>query len=280
MKLGPLAVAVFAALCTTFSHAQDLKLPSLSPSCSIVQEFSVSKIEINYSRPSMRGRTVFGDLVPFGTVWRTGANAATKITFGEDVLVAGTAVKAGTYSLYSIPGTTEWEIILNKTTGGWKAGGFDTKDDVARVRVKPSALPQRVETFTIDVSDVMFSSCSINLLWENTAVRIPVTATNGEQLVTNIEKAINEPNIPYFQAANYYYQTDQHLDKALDYCSKAVEKNPKAYWITMLKARIAAKLGKKDVARDAAQQTITIAKGTPGEAEYTKFAQDLLATLN
>lgn len=271
-------LALIIALATTLT-AQDLKLPALSPTCTISQEFSTSKIDITYSRPSMRGRKVFGDLVPFGTVWRTGANAATKITFGEEVEIGGTKIPAGTYSFYSVPGQSEWEIIINKNTGNWGAMGYDTKDDVARLKVKPTTVSSPVETFTISIANITFSSCTIDLVWENTHVSVPVKANNQERIATNIDKAITAPNIPYYQAASYYYETNQNLDKALQYTTMATEKNPKAYWMFMLKARIAAKLGKNDVAREAANKTMEVAKGTPSEAEYNKYAQDLLNSL-
>jgi hypothetical protein len=277
MKLFAL-LAAFAVAFTSLT-AQELKLPALSPTSTITQEFSTSKIEITYSRPSMRGRKVFGDLVPFGSVWRTGANAATKITFGEEVEIGGTKIPAGSYSFYSIPGQNEWEIIINKNTGNWGAMGYDTKDDVVRVKVKSTTLSQATETFTMWVSNITFSSCSIDLAWENTMVSVPVKANNQERLTANIDKAINNPNIPYQQAATYYFETNQQLDKALDYATKAADKNPKAYWLFMLKARIAAKLGNKSVATEAANKTIEVAKGTPGEAEYTKAAQELLTSL-
>lgn len=237
-------------------------------------------MEIVYSRPSARGRLVFGDLVPFGQVWRTGANAATKVTFGEDVELGGTTVKAGTYSFYSVPGANEWEIILNKNTGNWGAMGYDTKDDVVRFKVRPSVLPSSVETFTISVSNIKFSSCTIDLAWERTHVSVPVIANNQERIKTSIDKAINTPSIPYQQAATYYFETNQNLELALDYATKATEKNPKAYWLYMLKARIAKNLGKNDMAREAANKTIEVAKGTPNEAEYVRNAQDLIKTLN
>ncbi len=277
MKLFAL-LAAFAVALTSLT-AQELKLPALSPTSTITQEFSTSKIEIVYSRPSMRGRKVFGDLVPFGSVWRTGANAATKITFGEEVEIGGTKVPAGSYSFYTVPGTSEWEVIINKNTGNWGAMGYDTKDDVVRLKVKASSMPQKMETFTMWIGNITFSSCTIELGWENTMISVPVKANNQERLNASIDKAINNPNIPYQQAATYYFETNQNLDKALEYATKAADKNPKAYWLYMLKARIAAKLGNKSVATEAANKTIEVAKGTPGEAEYTKAAQELIATL-
>lgn len=277
--MKPLALIFAIVLLTSALNAQELKLPALSPSSTIIQDISTSKIEITYSRPSMRGRTIFGDVVPFGSVWRTGANSATKVTFGEDVRIGGTAIKAGSYSLYTIPGKDEWEVIINKNTGNWGANGYDTNDDVVRMKVRPTTLINAVETFTISIGSITFSSCTIDLAWEKTHVSVPVVITNQERLLTSIDKAINNPTIPYQPAAAYLYETNQQLDKALDYATKAAEKNPKAYWIQLLRGRIAAKLGKNDVARDAAQKTMELAKGTSAEAEYTKNATDLLNTL-
>jgi hypothetical protein len=258
---------------------QELKLPSLSPSSTITQEFSTSKIEISYSRPSMRGRKVFGDLVPFGSVWRTGANAATKITFGEDVQIGGRTIKPGTYSLYTVPGATEFEVIINSATGSWIPGGFPKSEDVVRLTVPVKTLDRDVETFTLQFSNISYSACTIDIMWERTMVSVPVLVSNQDRLVKAIDRAITNPNIPYQQAATYLYESGQELDKALEYAGKALERNPNAYWLAMLKARIAAKLGRNDVAREAANKTIELVRGTGAQAEYTKSAQDLINTL-
>ena len=261
------------------TFAQPLVLPALSPTSTLTQAFSTSKIEISYSRPSMRGRTIFGDLVPFGKVWRTGANAATKITLEEAMVIGGSTIAPGTYSFYTVPGESEWEIILNKNTGNWGAYGYSKTDDVARFVVKPTKLPSSVETFTISITDITFSSCNIELQWENTRVVVPVVCNNADRLATAIDKAVNNPSIPYQQAATYFNETNQHLDKALEYVSKALDQNPKAYWNFMLKARIAAKLGKKDVAKTAAEQAMNAAKGTDAEGEYAAMAKALIESL-
>ena len=143
MRKLALAFLIVATSFTTSSAQQPLKLPALSPAANISQEFSTSKIEISYSRPSMRGRKIFGDVVAYNNVWRTGANGATRIKFGEDVKVAGKDVKAGEYAIYTIPGKEQWEVILNKGVGNWGAMGYDTKDDVARFMVKPQTLQLR-----------------------------------------------------------------------------------------------------------------------------------------
>lgn len=260
-------------------QAQQLKLPALSPTATITQAFSTSEIEISYSRPSMRGRVIFGDLVPYGKVWRTGANAATKVTFGEEVEIGGSKIQPGTYSMYTVPGATEWEVIFNRNTGNWGAYGYSKDDDVARFKVKPSTLVTPVETFTIAITSITFASCNIELSWERTKVIIPVIAHNQERLNKQIEQAINNPSIPYHQAATYYFETNQNLDKALEYATKAGEANPKAYWVFMLKARIAAKLGDKETARESVATAINVAKGSADEAGYAKMGKEILDSL-
>lgn len=271
-----LSFILLFALLTSGVYAQDLKLPALSPTSKLTQEFSTSSIEISYSRPSMRGRKIFGELVAFGNVWRTGANSATKVKFGEDVTVGGQAVKAGEYAIYTIPGAAEWEIILNKGVGNWGNAGYDKADDVARFKIAPKALDKNVQTFTINIGNITYSSCNLELMWEKTKVIIPVKANNEERLSASIDKAINNPNIPYFQAANYYFETDQNLDKAIVYVDKALEANPKAFWMWSLKARIAQKMGKKDDAINAANKAMEVAKGSAFEAEYVNNMTKLI----
>lgn len=271
-----LSFILLSTLLTSGVYAQDLKLPALSPTSKLTQEFSTSNIEISYSRPSMRGRKIFGELVAFGNVWRTGANSATKVKFGEDVTVGGQAIKAGEYALYTIPGVAEWEIILNKGVGNWGNAGYDKADDVARFKIAPKALDKNVQTFTINIGNITYSSCNIELMWEKTKIIIPVKANNEERLSASIDKAINNPNIPYFQAANYYFETDQNLDKAIVYVDKALEANPKAFWMWSLKARIAQKMGKKDDAINAANKAMEVAKGSAFEAEYVNNMTKLI----
>ncbi|OSZ79601.1 hypothetical protein CAP35_06670 [Chitinophagaceae bacterium IBVUCB1] len=271
-----LSLLAIAALLSVSVQAQELKLPSLSPTSKLTQEFSTSSIEVSYSRPSMRGRKIFGELVAFGNVWRTGANSATKVKFGEEVTIGGQTLKAGEYALYTIPGATEWEIILNKGVGNWGNAGYDKADDVARFKVAPKALDKNVQTFTINISNITYSTCNIELTWEKTKVIIPVKANNEERLNASIDKSINNPTIPYYQAANYYYETNQHLDKATIYVDKALEANPKAFWMWSLKARIAQKMGNKDAAIAAANKAMEAAKGSAFEAEYVNNMTKLI----
>lgn len=278
MKYITLALALVASIATT-SFGQGLKLPAMSPNAKITQGFSTSEMVIEYSRPSARGRKIFGGLVANGEVWRTGANGATRVTFGEDVTVGGKAVSAGTYALYTIPNATEWEVILNKGVGNWGAGGYKVEDDIARFKVKPTKISNATETFTISIDDITFNTCNIALKWENTKVIIPVVANNAERINKDIVKAVEQPAIPYYQAASYYYETNQNLDKALEYATKAANERNDAFWMWHLKAKIAQKLGKKDVAIEAAKRAIEISKGGPYEAEQKRVNEEIINKL-
>lgn len=276
MKRLILSAMLVLAAAATYAQGQ-LKLPALSPNAKISQDFSTSNIEISYSRPSMRGRKVFGDIVPYGKVWRTGANAATKIKLGEDMEIAGQKVKAGEYSLYTIPGRDKWEVVLNTASGSWTAEGFPRENDVARFNVKPSSIDGDCQTFTILITDITFTTCKIEIIWERTRIVLPVTAKNTERIETNIETVLNTPpTVPYFQAANYYYETGKKLDIAKTYVDKAVEKEPKAYYMWYLKARIEKKLGNKEDAIAAAKKSMDLAKGTPNENEYARNNQKII----
>lgn len=260
-------------------NAQELKLPQPSPLSTVNQEFSTSNIEIAYSRPSARGRKIFGDLVPYGKVWRTGANATTKITFGEDVNIKGTEIKAGTYALYSIPGEKEWEFIINKGVGNWGASGLKKEEDVLRFKATPIKNTNKVETFTIYVDNITINSCEVVLMWENILVKFKVKADNDKRITDYFEKSINNPKIPYQQAANYYLETGKNLDKAAIYADKAIEANPSAFWLYWLKARIHQKQGDKAAAIAAAQKTAEMAKGTHYEDEYRRNAESLIKSM-
>ena len=269
--------ALFIALLIAGSAQGQLKLPALSPTAKITQDFSTSSIEISYSRPSMRGRKIFGDVVPYGKVWRTGANAATKIKIGEDLEIAGHKLKAGEYAVYTIPNKDKWEIIFNTGIGNWGTDGYGTENDVARFTVKPSSIDGNCQTFTILITDITFTTCKIEMVWERTKIVLPVVAHNEENIATNIDKVINHPaQPPYFQAANYYFETDQKMDVALSYVNKSLEDNPKAFYMWYLKARIEKKLGNKEEAIAAAKKSMETAKGSANENEYMHNNQKLL----
>ncbi len=268
---------VSALSATTLVNAQALKVPAPSPLCTIKQAFALSEISIEYSRPAAKGRVVYGDLVPFGKVWRTGANGSTKIYFGEDVKIEGIAVASGTYALYSVPNKDSWEIMLYKDlTLGGNVAEYKKENEVARFTVKAKAIGEKFESFTIDVADITATSANIQLSWENTRVQFNVTADIDSKIMKNIESAVINDNRPYYQAASYYYETNKDLIKALEWVDKAIAQNPKAYWIVLLKAKIQAKQGDKKGAVATANQVVTLA--TEGKNDdYVKMAQKLIA---
>ena len=280
MKQLFLSVLFVATSLATYAQSS-LKLPALSPTAKISQDFSVSNIEISYSRPSMRGRKIFGDLVPYGKVWRTGANSATKLKIGEDMEINGQKIKAGEYALYTIPDKDSWRIILNTGVGNWGAEGYSSENDVAHFTVKPGKLEEDVQTFSINITDITFNTCKIELVWERTKVVLSVVANNGDAVAANIDKAINHPpTIPYFQVANYYYETNQNTDMANSYVNKALEQDPKAYYMWYLKARIEKRLGHNDEAIAAAKKSMELAAGTAFEGDYIHNNTVLIDEIN
>ncbi len=258
--------------------AQELKTPAASPTQTIKQDFALSSIEIVYSRPSMKGRTIFGELVPFGKPWRTGANNATKITFGEDVKVGGVAVKAGSYALYTIPGPAEWEVILNKGIGNWGVFGYNVADDVAKFKVKPMDVGFSTETFSMQIGAVTSNSADIMLWWDQTAIMFTVTADIDNKIMADIDKAMNIDSKPYFAAAGYYFENGKDLNKALAWVNKAVEASPNAYWVMLLKAKIQQKMGDKAGAKISSMASLQMAK-TQGNPDYVALNEKLLKSL-
>lgn len=279
MYLKKIATLAFACLCFVQIQAQSLKTPAPSPSCTVKQAFGLSDISIEYSRPSAKGRVVFGNVVPYGEIWRTGANGSTLLTFGDDVTIEGKAVKAGTYSLYSIPGKESWEVMLNTDlTLGGNVGAYDKTKEVARFTVKAQSLNDMVETFTINVADISANAGEIELTWEKTKVSFRVETEIDAKIMANIEKAVIQDNKPYFQAARYYYENNKDMNLALEWVSKAVDANPGAYWVLMLKANIQYKLNDMKGAKETANKVVEIATAD-GDNAYVRQGKELLAKI-
>src|SRR5688572_3133811 len=171
--------------------AQGLRTPPPSTAQSVKQEFALSSVELSYSRPSMRDRKIFGDLVPYGKVWRTGANAATTITFGEEVQIGGKKVPAGKYGLLTIPDEQEWTVIFSKQLDVTSPSAYKQDQDVVRVQAKPSQLPFNVETFTIMFDEVKPSSMDLLLLWDNVALPVPITVDVDTRVMGQINNLMN-----------------------------------------------------------------------------------------
>jgi tetratricopeptide (TPR) repeat protein len=229
----------------------------------------------------MRGRRIFGDVVAYGRPWRTGANAPTKIKFGEEVEIGEYRLKPGEYMMYAIPNRERWEIVFNTGAGKWSANGFPREDDVARVTVRSSAMATECQTFTIQVSDIAYNTCKLELLWDRTKIVIPIAAMNTSAIEASIDKSVNSaPTIPYFQAALYYFESNKKIDLAHTYVNRALEQEPKAFYIWYLKARIEKKLGNKEDAVIAAKKSMELARGNANEYEYIHNNQKLIDELN
>lgn len=240
------------------TFAQGIKMPSPSPAQSIKQDFSLSSVEVKYSRPVIKGRKIFGDVVPFGKLWRTGANSPTSITLGEDVKIAGQALKAGTYQLLTIPSQFSWEIIFNTGTNG--VFNYKPEEDVLKVKIATSVLSQSVESFTVQFANVTSNKMDLVLSWEKASVAIPIETDIDSKISASIDKAMAIDTKPYFESASYYFETGRDLKKALEWVSKAIEGNSSAYWIWHLQAKIQAKAGDKIAAKASAEKSMALAK--------------------
>lgn len=253
-----------------------LKVPAPSPTGTIKQSVALSEISIEYSRPSVKDRVIYGDLVPFGKLWRTGANASTKITFGEDVKIEGNVVPAGTYALYTIPDKDEWTMILNKNLTLWGSDGYKQEEDQLRFKGKSTPLANKVETMTFNIGDITSTSAVISLDWEQTRVSFTVNVEIDAKVMKNIETTLAADKRPYYQAASYYYENGKDLKQAQTWAAKAFENNPKAYWALLLKAKIEAKQNNKMSSNTDAQKVITMAKEDKND-DYVKQAEKLIA---
>ena len=270
-----------AILLSSYSFGQ-VQLPQPSPTATLAQNFGIGKITLVYSRPSIRGRTLFADnsdLAPLGKMWRTGANAATRLTFSDNVNFGGKDLDTGSYVLYTIPGKTEWEIILNKGVNNSGLDGYKESEDVTRFKVPVVNLPgMGVETFTMEFTNLKPESCNLMLLWGNTMVSVPITTKVMDRIRTQIENALQGNDKPYWQAANFYYTYDKNYSKALENVNHAIENNQDAYYMYMMKARIQKELGDKTGAKASAEKCVQLATADKND-DYIKQGNDFLKTL-
>lgn len=249
-------------------------MPAPSSTQTIKQDFGLSVIEITYSRPNAKGRGIYGELVPWNKLWRTGANAATRIVFKDPVEIGGKKIDSGTYVIYTIPNQDYWEIILNKGINNWGTEGYKEADDICRFKIEPVRMRTKLETFTIQIANVKAESCELLLMWEKTSVPIPINTNIREKIKARIDAAMLTDIKPYWQAAQYYYEYDQNLNKALENCTKAIEGNDKAYWIWIYKAKIQKDLGDNKGALSSSKRSLDLAKEAKNE-DYIKLNNDL-----
>jgi len=269
---------LFIAAVSSLASVAQVKMPAPSPTQTIKQDFAMGSIELTYSRPNAKGRKIYGDLVPYNKLWRTGANAATRIAFTDAVELAGKKVDTGTYVLYTIPGVDSWEIILNKGLANWGIEGYKETEDVIRFKVEPTKSKGHVETLTMQFVNIKPQSCELHIMWEKTTVSIPVTSNIKERLKAQVEAAMQTDKKPYWQAAQFYNEYEGNLTKALDNCNKAIEATNKPYWIWLYKAKIQKEMGDKAGARASAQKSLELSKEAKNE-DYVKMNEELLRKL-
>jgi hypothetical protein len=234
------------------AFSQDLNFPTLSPASKISQEIGLTEINLSYARPGAKGRVIFGGLVPYGEIWRTGANASTQLTFTEDVKVGGNDLPAGTYALYTIPNEKTWTIIIHKNIRMRSLAGdvYKQENDAFRFEVPSINNPVTVETFTIQFTDITTESCNLTLSWANTMVKIPIEVMVDSKIIAQLEEMLKDPEKvnarTYFRSAEYFYHNDKDLNKALEWSNKSLELSPKNPMFGLLKAKILSGLGKTD----------------------------------
>jgi hypothetical protein len=261
-----------ASVSTLCAEEKQIQFPAPSQHATITQRVGLTDVSIDYSRPDMHGREIFGGLVPYDKVWRTGANQPTKIKFSDAVKIEGKDVPAGEYAFYTIPGKDEWTIILSKNTKLWGAYGYKPDADEMRVKVKPVALTEPVETFTISIGDLKDDAATIVLEWDKTRVPVQLMTNAVEKVNAQITDALKDPGSLkptfYYQAAGFYYDHDKDLNQAEKWVDTAIaqQKEPR-YFMYYKKAQIEAKLGKKDQAKAAAEEAIRLLKSAPDPDE-------------
>ncbi len=268
-------------IATCLYTGAQVSLPAPSSAQTIIQDFGMGKIELTYSRPSIKGRKLFmdnSDLAPLGKLWRTGANAPTRLHFSDFVNMGGKDLDSGSYVLYTIPGKTEWEIILNKGINNWGTEGYKENEDVVRFKVPVSEATPSAETFTMQFANITPESCDLYIRWGITLVKVPVTTKIKERLRAQIETALQGDKKPYQQAANFYFEWDKDYAKALDNVNKGIDENKNAFWLYLLKAKIQKAAGDKRGAEQNAEKCIELATAAKND-DYVKQASDLIKSL-
>ncbi len=272
------------AILTAYSVQAQLRMPAGSPTFELKGTVGLADVKVVYSRPSAKGRKVFGRLVPFGEVWRTGANASTKISFSQDVKIEGNPVPAGEYALYSIPGENEWTIILSKNLTWWGSLGYDAAEDFLRFTVPTKHPSSHYETFTVSFSDFKMNSAKLNMKWEKTKAVFTIENDAEAQVMAYIKEHLIDGNTAkdtdYFQAATFYYDAHKDDQKALAWSKKAIEisGDNKKYWEIHLKAKILARLGYNEDAAAAAKESKKLAEAG-GNPDYVRLNTQLINSL-
>jgi hypothetical protein len=263
------------------AQQQGIAMPAASPLATVTQKIGLTDVTVTYSRPSMKGRSVYGgDIVPFGKVWRTGANNSTTLNFSDEVTIQGNKVPAGEYALLSIPGQNEWTIILYKDTKlGGNVAQYKQENDQLRFTVKPQTNPRTVESFTINFANLKMNAADLEIMWDKTIASFTIEAEVDSKVMSQIqERVVNGKDVPaglYAAAANYYYDNDKDMKQALDWMKKANANDPK-FWNLHAQAKIQAKMKDYKGAVKTAEQSMAMAKEAKNE-DYVRMNEKAIA---
>jgi hypothetical protein len=276
-----LSAALLCGAGAAQAQQQGIAMPAASPAASVTQKVGLADVTVDYSRPSVKGRSIFGgDVVPYGQVWRTGANNATVFKFSEEVTIQGTKVPAGEYALLTIPGQNEWTIILYKDTKlGGNVAAYKQENDQLRFTVKPQTNPRAVETFTINFANLKSNAADVELLWDKTIASFTIETDVDSKVMAQIqERVVNGKDVPaglYAAAANYYHDNNKDMKQALEWIKKANANDPK-FWNLHAQAKIQAKLKDYKGAVKTAEQSIALAK-KENNADYVRMNEKAIA---
>ena len=268
-----------AVLAMTFSVNAQIQTPAPSPFAKVEQKVGLTDVSLEYSRPNMRGRTIFGDLVPYGEVWRTGANARTKITFSDDVTVNGQTLKAGSYAIFTKPSKESWEVYFyTDYNGGGTPQDWDESKVAAKVTAEVYPMPMQIETFTMTFDDLTSSSATLGMLWSDVYVGVKFDVPTDKTVSASIDKVMKGPGAgDYYAAAVYYLQEGKDINQAKTWIDKAIamagDKAP--FWQLRQQSLIYAKAGDKKGAIAAAKKSLAAAEAA-GNADYVKMNKDSL----
>ena len=276
MKKIILALAIFAA---SFTVEAQVKTPQPSPKATVQQVVGLTDVALEYSRPGAKGRTIFGDLVPFGKLWRTGANFNTTISFSEDVVIDGKTLKKGKYALFTTPKADNWEVIFYSDAENWGTPEEWSDSKVAlKANAKPETLSRSVESLTIGINNLDNNFGHIEISWEKTLVSLKFEVPTQKTAMASIEKALSGPTASdYFSSAQFYYQSNGDLNKALEYVNKALDLNKdKPFWYNRQKSLIQAKLGDKKGAIESAKLSLAAATAAKNN-DYVKMNNESIS---
>lgn len=286
IKITKLTLCLFFVYGAAFAQ---ISTPQASPAGSVYTKVGLTDVTIDYFRPKVKGREIFGSgdqyLQPYGELWRTGANSGSKLTLSTEATIGGTKVPAGSYLIFTKPGETEWSFMLYSDVSiGGNVGGYDKEKEVVNVTVKPETLSNPVETLTFNISDISEDNtkANIQLAWSNVSVKVPLEVSFDEMIMKDIASKTRVNPSNYVQAANYYYNTGKDLNQALEWVNLYLAQgdNANQFWNVHLKANILAKMGKTKEAIAAAQKSLELAKANAdGDFGYAKRNEDLITSL-